>query len=178
MCDPEVHCFRTRPCFLNRLSFENREGVDPNGSLGGVHLSFYHPHPLAEMSRQPILYRRRSLSAGESLLTLNHDFPQSTPAAFQSSTPRSGIARNPHILVPFLAYPVSLLYERFSLETLYAIQACMDRPSMATSVIPRSVSVAASRSGPCGTHVLSCFRSPRAYNSVLHPCSSRHSEGY
>jgi hypothetical protein len=122
MCDPEVHCFRTRTCFLNRSSFENREGVDPNGSLGGVHLSFYHPHPLAEMSRQPILYRRRSLSAGESLLTLNHDFPQSTPAAFQSSTPRSGIARNPHILVPFLAYPVSLLYERFSLETLYANQ--------------------------------------------------------
>lgn len=25
---------------------ETREGVDPNGSLGGVHLSFYHPYPL------------------------------------------------------------------------------------------------------------------------------------
>jgi hypothetical protein len=43
MCGLEIHSFPTRhshECALLDL----REGVDPNGSLGGVHLSFFHPN--------------------------------------------------------------------------------------------------------------------------------------
>jgi hypothetical protein len=69
----------------------NREGVDPNGSLGGVHLSFYHPHSLIDTFRWPtVRWPRSAFDRRIAPYLRTTIFTQSVPATFsKSSTSRS-----------------------------------------------------------------------------------------
>lgn len=51
--------FSNSTLFSQKRELRNREGVDPNGSLGGVHLSFYHPHSTTFAFRWPNILRHR-----------------------------------------------------------------------------------------------------------------------